>query len=225
MSPPPTPSPPLSSLLSTGRQGGWLCTSSSDLRCSPGLVMAGQPAVDHLRVLFPGRPDRLPPLLFLLSPGFPRMGLPVVTLLPVVPVLRSMRRMLRTPLFPLSVLPHRAAAPLFVIPSDALFAPLCLYPPFCGSWASVIRATYASTACAARRPLASPPGCGGAGPIVRRAASVAAGGRRAALVDAGSREAAGACRHTIVAATPAVAIGGHRASIGGCCCCRCCCDR
>jgi hypothetical protein len=32
-------------------------------------------------------------------------------------------------LFSMSVLPYRAAAPLLVIMRDALFAPLCLYPP------------------------------------------------------------------------------------------------
>jgi hypothetical protein len=81
------------------------------------------------RVVFPGRPDWLLLLLFLLSPGLPRLDLPVVTLPLVVPVLRSVHRQLCAPMFPLSVLPHRAAAPLLVIPRDALFAPLCLYPP------------------------------------------------------------------------------------------------
>jgi hypothetical protein len=97
----------------------------SDLRYSPGLVMAGQ----RLRVLFPSRPDWVLPLLFPLSPGPPRLDLPVETLLLAVPVLRSVLRLMCAPMYPLSVLPRRAAASLLVILRDTLFAPLCLYPP------------------------------------------------------------------------------------------------
>jgi hypothetical protein len=80
------------------------------------------------RVLLPGRPDWILPLLFPLSPGHPRLDLPVATLLLVVPVLRSVLRLLRAPLYPMSVLPQRAAAPLLVIYRDALFARRCRYP-------------------------------------------------------------------------------------------------
>jgi hypothetical protein len=57
------------------------------------------------------------------------LDLPVAILLLVGPALRSARRVLFAPMHPLSVLPHRAAAPLLVIMRDALFDPLCLYPP------------------------------------------------------------------------------------------------
>jgi hypothetical protein len=159
-----------------------------------------------LRVLFPGRPDWLLLLLFPLSPGLPRMEFPVVILLLVVPVLRSVRRLMCFPMFPLSVLPHRAAAPLLVILRDALFAPLCLYPP-CGSWAFVVRATCVSDARVARRPLPSLPGCGGAG-----SASVVVGGRRAAPTAVGLEEVAGASRRTVV---DVVAASGYSATTSG----------
>jgi hypothetical protein len=78
-----------------GRQGiGWLCASSCDLRCCPGLVMAGQRPVHRPSRLVP---DGLVPLLFPLSRGLPRLDLPVVTLLLVVPVRLSVLRRLCVP--------------------------------------------------------------------------------------------------------------------------------
>ena len=79
--------------------------------------------------MLPGRPDWLPLLLFPLSPGPPRLDLPVAILLLVGPVLRSVRRLLSPPPHPLSVPPHRGAALLLVTMRDALFALLYLYPP------------------------------------------------------------------------------------------------
>jgi hypothetical protein len=73
-----------------------------------------------LRVLFPSRlasPSPLPP--------FARSSANGPT---VVPVLRSVRRLLFSPMFPMPVLLHRAAAPLLLVQRYALFAPLCLYP-------------------------------------------------------------------------------------------------
>jgi hypothetical protein len=98
------------------------------------------------RVLFPGRPYWLLLLLFPLSPGLPRMDLPVVTMLLVVPVLRSVHRLMCGPPFPMSVLPQRAAAPPVVILHGALFAPLCLYPSRVAlglwSYAQLVRALH-----------------------------------------------------------------------------------
>jgi hypothetical protein len=47
-----------------------------------------------------------------------------------VPVLLSVptvRQLLRVPMFPMSVLPHRAPAPFMVLLRDARFTPFCLY--------------------------------------------------------------------------------------------------
>jgi hypothetical protein len=75
-----------------------------------------------------------------------------------------------------------------------------------------VRATCAYAARAARRPLTSRPGCGGAVGDVRRVASVGDGGRRAPHA-AGSRlEAAGASRRP---ARAAAAASGHRAIVCG----------
>jgi hypothetical protein len=181
------------------------------LRCCPYLIMAGLRAAERPPLMFPGRPEWLLSLLFLLSHGLPRQDLPVVLLLLVVPVLRSVRRLLNAPLFLMHVLPHRAAAPLLPVLRDALFAPLCLYLP-CGSWASIVRATCASATRAARRPLAIRPGCGGAGAAVRRATSAHASGWRAARAAACSWEAAGAGQRTVLVVALATTCG-YRATI------------
>jgi hypothetical protein len=205
------PLPPFS-LLVAGRHRGWMCASSCDLRCSPGLVMAGQPAVDRPSRLVPGpsrlaSPSPLPPFARSSASGPPRRDFAA----------RRARAKVRTsidvcPMFPLSVLPHMAAAPLLVIMCDALFAPLCLYPP-CGCWASVVRATCASTTRAARRPLASRPGYGGAGAAVQRAPSATDDGRRAAYTAPGLWAIAGVGRRTVdVLAT---ASSRYRASASG----------
>jgi hypothetical protein len=132
--------------------------------------------VTGLHVLFRGRPDSLPPLMFLLLPGPPRLDLPVVTLMLAVPVLRSVRRLLCAPCFLCPYFrtgPPRHSSSFCATHSSLRF----VTTPICGSRASIVRATCASTTPAAHRPLASRPECGGAGGDVRQVASAVAGGR------------------------------------------------
>jgi hypothetical protein len=118
----------LASLLVAGRQGVGYVRLIAFCAAPRVLLWPANGPLTGLRVLFPSRPDGLPPLLYLLLPCPQRLDIPIVPLLHAVPVLLSVRQLSCVPLPPLSVFLRQAAAPVHIPLRDALFGPLRLYP-------------------------------------------------------------------------------------------------